>query len=69
MLNEVFYLGDSLPLVLCDHVHTKEYFFMGAIYLLIWVLGNPLGRERERERKKWKQKETKGKKKTIMKAT
>ena len=30
----------SLPLVLCNHVSTKGI-FMGAIYLLIWILENP----------------------------
>ena len=44
MVNEVLYAGGSLPLVLCEYVDTKGI-FMGAIYLLVWVLGNPLTRK------------------------
>ena len=45
MVNEVLYAGGSLPLVLCEYVGTKGI-FMGAIYLLVWVLGNPLTRKK-----------------------
>ena len=38
--------GGSLPLVLCNHVRTKGI-YMGVIYLLIWNLGNPLGRKKK----------------------
>ena len=32
--------GGSLPLVLCNHMCTRGI-FMGVIYLLVWILGNP----------------------------
>jgi hypothetical protein len=38
--------GRSLPLVLCNHVCTKGM-LTGAIYLLIWILGNPLSRKKK----------------------
>ena len=36
--------GGSLPLMLCIDVRKKGV-FMGAIYLLIWILRNPLSRK------------------------
>ena len=38
--------GGALPLVLCNHMRIKGI-FMGIIYLFIWILGNPLSRQKK----------------------